>query len=295
LAGGIAHDFNNILGIVAGYTEIARLDAPAGTKLRANLDEVLTAAGRAKDLVKQILAFSRQAELEKLPVPMGLLVKEALKMLRASIPTTIEIRPILSGEAIVHCDPTQIHQLLMNLCANAAHAMRKHGGVLEVGVRDVELGPEAITLQSGLEPGLFVELTVKDTGHGIDPVIMDRIFDPFFTTKEVNEGTGLGLAVVHGIVKSHGGEIEVSSKSGEGTAFRVLLPAFGSRPEVKPADQGVLPVGTEHILLVDDEPSLATFGKLALERLGYRVAFQTSSLAGVETFRSQSESDPFDL
>jgi two-component system, cell cycle sensor histidine kinase and response regulator CckA len=295
LSGGIAHDFNNILGIVVGCTEMARLDAPPGTTLRDNLREVLLAAHRAKALVKQILSFSRQVEQEMQPVPMGLLVKEALKMLRASIPTTIEIRSMVSGEAVVHSDPSQIHQVLMNLCTNAAHAMQKQGGVLEVAVRDVELTSEAITHETGLVPGAYVELTVRDTGHGIDPGILDRIYDPFFTTKEVNEGTGLGLAVVHGIVKSHGGAIEVSSKPGEETVFRVLLPSVSGRPEVKAAEEEAIPVGTEHILLVDDEPSLATLGKHALERLGYRVAYQTSSLAAVETFRSQLAGDLFDL
>jgi two-component system, cell cycle sensor histidine kinase and response regulator CckA len=295
LSGGIAHDFNNILGIVSGYTEMARLDAPPGSPVHAHLQEVMRAAIRAKDLVKQILAFSRQVELEKQPVPVGFLVKEAMKMLRASIPSTIEIRSMVSGEGVVHSDPTQIHQILMNLCTNASHAMREHGGVLEVNVRDVELTPEMIVPHSGLEPGLHAELTVKDTGHGIDPAIRDRIFDPFFTTKDVNEGTGLGLSMIHGIVKGHGGSIEVASRPGEGTAFRVLLPAVSGGPEVTSAEEVAMPVGKEHILLVDDEPSLAMVGKQALERLGYRVAYQTSSLAAVETFRSQQAGDPFDL
>jgi signal transduction histidine kinase/ActR/RegA family two-component response regulator len=295
LSGGIAHDFNNILGIIIGYAEMAHLDAPPGSPVRADLQEVMKAANRAKDLVKQILAFSRQVGLEKQPVSMGLLIKESLKMLRASIPTTIEIRLKVSGEAVVQSDPTQIHQVLMNLCSNAAHAMREHGGVLEVGARDVELTAEASALHNGLEPGAYVELSVKDTGHGIDPTIQDRIFDPFFTTKEVNEGTGLGLAVVHGIVTSHGGSVEVSSNSNEGTVFRVLIPAVTSKTAVKPAEEEALPIGTEHILLVDDEPSLAMVGAQALERLGYRVAYQTNSIAALETFRSHQTADPFDL
>jgi PAS domain S-box-containing protein len=295
LSGGIAHDFNNILGIVIGYTEMARLDAPPESPMRAHLLEVMKAGNRAKDLVKQILAFSRQVEQERQPVPVGLLVKEAMKMLRASIPSTIEIRSKVSGEAVVYSDPTMIHQVLMNLCTNASHAMREHGGVLEVSVQDVELTPEVIVPHSGVKPGPHAELIVKDNGHGIDPAIRGRIFDPFFTTKEVNEGTGLGLSVVHGIVTANGGSIEVSSNPGEGTSFRVLLPAMTNHLEPETVEVLHLPVGTEHILFVDDEPSLAMIGKQALEHLGYRVAYQTSSLAAVETFRSQSIQKPFDL
>jgi signal transduction histidine kinase/ActR/RegA family two-component response regulator len=295
LSGGIAHDFNNILGIVVGYTQMACLDAPPESPMRGNLLEVLKAANRAKDLVKQILAFSRQVEEEKQPVPVALLVKEVLKMLRASLPTTIEIRSQVSGSALVQSDPTQMHQVLMNLCTNAGHAMREHGGVLEVGVRDVELAAEDIAPQSGLQSGPYVELTVNDTGHGIDPGILDRIFDPFFTTKKVHEGTGLGLAVVHGIVTAHRGAVEVSSRLGEGTSFRVLLPAVTGGLEAEPAEKQTLPTGTERILFVDDEPSLAMVGKQALERLGYRVTFQTSSLAALESFRSQKAEEPFDL
>jgi PAS domain S-box-containing protein len=295
LAGGIAHDFNNILGIITGYTELARMESTANSAIHGHLLEVQKAAYRAKELVKQILGFSRQVGQEKQPVPIGLLVKETMKMLRASIPSTIEIRSRLAGEALVESDPTQIHQVLLNLCTNAAHAMREHGGILEVSTRDMELAPEEVRFHSGLKSGLYVELTVKDTGHGIDPDIQDRIFDPFFTTKEIHEGTGLGLSVVHGIVANHGGVIEVSSKIGEGSGFRVLLPAMRERVEDQGAEMAEQPRGTEHILLVDDEPPLAMVGKQTLERLGYRVVFQTSSLAAVEVFRGQQAGNPFDL
>jgi two-component system, sensor histidine kinase and response regulator len=295
LAGGIAHDFNNILGIITGYAQMACMDVTPKSAPHENLLEVLRAAHRAKELVKQILAFSRQVGQERQPVSVGLLTKETLKLLRASLPTTIEIRSRIDGEAVVFGDPTQIHQVLMNLCSNAGHAMREHGGVLEVEVRDLELTAEAMLAQSNLEPGPYVELTVKDTGCGIDAAILDRIFDPFFTTKDASEGTGLGLAVVHGIVTGYGGTIEVSSTPQNGTVFQVLLPAVKSRAAVEAATEEVLPGGTERILLVDDEPSLATVGQNVLQRLGYRVIFQTSSLAAVETFRSQLEEDPFDL
>jgi PAS domain S-box-containing protein len=295
LSGGIAHDFNNILGIISGYAEMTQMEVPRGNPLFENLQEIVKAAGRARDLVRQILAFSRQVELERQPVPIGLLVKEAMKMLRASIPSTIDIRTQVSGEGVVQSDPGQIHQVLMNLCTNAAHAMKEKGGILEVSVRDVDLASESILIQSGLKPGPYVELVVKDTGHGIDPAIMDRIFDPFFTTKEVNQGTGLGLSVVHGIVKAQGGAVEVSSDLRQGTSFRVLLPSMSIPLEEGPVEAVALPVGAEHILLVDDEPSLAMVGKLTLERLGYRVAYQTGSLEAIKAFRSMQGIDPFHL
>ncbi|HBZ57211.1 MAG TPA: hypothetical protein DEO88_17555 [Syntrophobacteraceae bacterium] len=295
LAGGIAHDFNNILGIITGYTDIALMELPANQAIHDQLLEVRKAAFRAKELVKQILAFSRQVGQEKQPVPIALLAKEVTKMLRASIPSTIEIRSRLAGEALVETDPTQIHQVLLNLCTNATHAMREHGGILEVIARDMELAPEEVRSHGGLKSGLYVELTVKDTGHGIDPDIQDRIFDPFFTTKEIHEGTGLGLSVVHGIVTGLGGTIDVSSKLGEGSSFRVLLPAMRERVEDQGAEMAELPRGTEHILLVDDEPPLAMVGKQTLERLGYRVVLQTSSLAAVEAFRGQQAGNSFDL
>jgi CheY-like chemotaxis protein len=228
-------------------------------------------------------------------VSVGLLAKETLKLLRASLPTTIEIRSRIDGEAVVFGDPTQIHQVLMNLCSNAGHAMREHGGVLEVGVRDVVLSSEALPPESRLTPGPHVELTVEATGHGIDAGILERIFDPFFTTKVAGEGTGLGLAVVHGIVTGYGGMVEVSSTPQEGTAFRVLLPAIQETALVETGEEETLPGGTERILLMDDEPSLAMVGQNVLKRLVYRVVFQTSSLAAVETFRSQMGEDPFDL
>src|SRR5208337_2053887 len=266
----------NILGIIFGYTELARWSIPDNLPATKKLDEVLKAANRAKDLVQQILAFSRQGETEKKPVQMSLVFKEALKMLRATIPSTIDIRSDISSRSTVLGDPTQIHQVLMNLCTNAVHAMRDQGGTLEVTLADVFLEPKVGDRYSELQEGLHVQLIVKDTGHGIGPAIMDRIFDPFFTTKEAGVGTGLGLSVVHGIVKGHGGVIEVESEPGKGTMFKVLFPASES-PGPSDAVEPSLPRGRERILVVDDEPGLATAMGDMLESLGYETLCRTSS------------------
>ena len=295
LAGGIAHDFNNILGIIVGYTEMARWDAGEDSAAKSHLMEVLKAAERAKDLVQQILAFSRRSEQERRPIQVGLIVKEAMKMLRASLPSTINIKVNVASRAIVSADPTQIHQVLMNLCTNAAHAMSDNGGVLEVALTDVRVGPESIMPHSDVRPGPFVKLTVEDTGCGMDPAILDRIFDPFFTTKEPGVGTGLGLSVVHGIVKSHGGAIEVESSPGRGTTFQVLLPTMECTPGLETEAAGPLPRGRERILVVDDEPALAMAAKQMLERLGYRVDYRTSGIEALDTFRLQLTEGPFDL
>ncbi len=294
LAGGIAHDFNNILGIIVGYTELASWSMPDNLRAKDQLGEVLKAANRAKDLVQQILAFSRQGEKEKRPVQVSLIFKEALKMLRATIPSTIEIKLDISSRSTVLGDPTQIHQILMNLCTNSVHAIDNQGGILEVTLDDVFLEPKVGDRYSNLQGGLHVQLTVKDTGHGIDPAIMERIFDPFFTTKKAGVGTGLGLAVVHGIVKSHGGVIEVESKRGKGTTFKVLLPAAeskGSSEVVEPS----LARGQERILVVDDEAGLAAAMGHMLESLGYETFCCTSSPEALEAFLNQPGEQPFEL
>ena len=295
LAGGIAHDFNNILGIIMGYTEMARWDTREDSTLHGQLQEVFKAATRAKDLVKQILTFSRRSEQERQPVRIGLVVEEALKMLRASLPSTIEINSEVDTEAVVLADSSLMHQVLMNLCGNAAHAMEYGVGVIEVSLSDVRIGREDIAPYSGLQPGSHVKLTVKDTGHGIDPAIVDRIFDPFFTTKEVGAGTGLGLAVVHGIVKSHGGAVEVESFPGKDTIFQVFLPAAESAPVQKALQDAPLPRGQERILVVDDEPDLAVTTQKMLERLGYEVDCRASSIEALEAFQRQAPEKPFHL
>ena len=295
LAGGIAHDFNNILGIIAGYTEIALLEMEEESPVRSRLKEVLGASHRAKDLVQQIVAFSRRKEMEKKPLQVGLIVKEAMKMLRASLPSTIEIKTCVESKSVVAADPTQIHQVLMNLCTNAAHAMQDRGGVLDVGLTDVLLDAESVRAHAGLQTGMHVKLTVRDTGPGIAPAILERIFDPFFTTKEPGVGTGLGLAVVHGIVKSHEGAIEVENQPGEGATFHVFLPVMSGIRTMETVVETALPRGKERILVVDDEPALAMVVKQMLERLGYTVEYRTSGSEALHMFRLDPSKTPFDL
>ena len=296
LAGGIAHDFNNILMAICGYTEMTLYRLGEGTPERRNLDQVLKASRRAADLVSQILAFSRQAEHERKPVNIVPLVKETLKLLRSSLPSTIEIRQDLAvaeNGGVILADPTQIHQVLMNLCANAAHAMRTRGGVLTVKLADRMADADVAMRHPQLKPGAYVCMTVSDTGHGIDEAILERIFDPYFTTKEPGKGTGLGLAVVQGIVKSCGGAVSVDSRPGLGSTFRIFLPKIDGKVAVETLGAEPLPGGTERILFVDDEKSLADLGKDMLESLGYSVTTRTGSVDAWETFRTNPEA--FDL
>ncbi|MGC9196421.1 MAG: PAS domain S-box protein [Syntrophobacteraceae bacterium] len=296
LAGGIAHDFNNILGIIMGYTQLAMYDLDSGKPVRYKLDEVLKATCRAKELVKQILAFSRRSEQQKIPLQLETIVKEAMRILRPSLPSTIEIRTDLTSREAILADPSQMDQVLMNLCTNAAHAMQDKGGVLEVALADIELASEASASGKDLRPGQYVALTVTDSGHGIDPSIIDSIFDPFFTTKEQGKGTGLGLAVVHGVVESHGGAISVESLPGKGSSFKVLFPAMKGEPApVEKAEPFSLAFGTERILVVDDEPVLAEMLQQMLTELGYDAVFRTSGLEALETFRHQPQDKAFDL
>lgn len=293
LAGGIAHDFNNILAAVIGYTEIAIADVEKGGVLHDNLKEVLKAGERAKDLVNQILTFSRQSEQDLKPIKVALIVKEVLKLIRASLPATIAIDQDLKSNAAVLGDYTKIHQVLMNLCTNAAHAMRKKGGVLSVSLADVELDADYAAKHFDIKPGLYLKLSVRDTGQGISSDLLGQIFDPFFTTKQQGEGTGMGLSVAHGIVKSHGGTISVYSEPGEGSIFNVYLPAIESSSEQKAREEKPVPTGTERILFVDDEQALVKMGKQLLEFLGYKVTTSTSSIEALELFKVQP--DKFDL
>jgi PAS domain S-box-containing protein len=293
LAGGIAHDFNNILSSVIGYTELALDDAKKGTQQHEHLQEVLTAGNRAKDLVMQILTFSRQVDHEQKPIQVKPIVKEALKLLRASIPSTIDIKENVQGNALVIGNSTQIHQVLMNLCTNASHAMADRGGVLTIGLFDVSLDSESASSHPNLKPGPYINLIVSDTGIGISSEIIRKIFDPFFTTKEKGEGTGMGLSVVHGIVRSHGGDIYVYSEPGKGSTFKVFLPAI--KRSIKPEERVDVPIptGTERILFIDDEPAIAKVGAQILESLGYNVVTRTSSIESLELFKVQK--DRFDL
>jgi len=292
LAGGIAHDFNNILAVILGFTEIA-LNMPEDTRTQHWLKQVLKAGERAKELVQQILAFSRETEQERKPVRITPILKETLKLLSASLPATIEIREDVAASGTILGDPTQVHQVLMNLCTNAAYAMREEGGVLTVSQSDVELDVEAAARYPNLPPGSYLRLIVSDTGHGMDRAVMERIFDPYFTTKEPNEGTGLGLSVVHGIVQSYGGVITVDSEPGKGTSFHVVLPRIDREDTPKAETFAPLPTGNERILFIDDEKMLVEMGQEMLESLGYDVVALTNSLEALETFRAQP--DRFDL
>jgi PAS domain S-box-containing protein len=295
LAGGIAHDFNNILSAIMGYTELAEYDMPEGSKARNNLMEVLKAGRRAKDLVQQILAFSRQGEQERKPLKISHIINEALKLLRASLPTTIDIRRSTETDTdIIEADSTQIHQIMINLCANAAHAMNNNGGVLKVGIRNVKVGNKDRGAEyPNLPPGPYVMLTVRDTGHGMSAEVLDHIFDPYFSTKEKGEGTGLGLAVVHGIVKSHGGAITAYSEVGKGSTFNIYFPATEKKVVQKEEKAEVISTGHQRILFVDDEPALVDIGKKMLEHLGYEVVARVSSVEALEAFRNNP--DKFDL
>ena len=294
LAGGIAHDFNNNLASIITCTEMARDDVPEESPTRELLDVVLKAGYRGKNLVKQILTFSCQGEQERKPVQVEMIVHECLRLVRASFPASIEIHCTMAEQpGMVLADPTQIHQIIMNLCTNAGHAMREKGGVLEITLVNTDLESSDITGMPDLLPGCYLKLAVKDTGHGMDSQTMERIFDPFFTTKPHTEGTGLGLSVIHGIVRNHGGTIAVESEPGKGATFNVYLPRIESvaaRPDDNPEPTQQ---GQERILLVDDENDVAFAGRKMLERLGYDVIVKMDGRAALELFRAGP--DRFDL
>ena len=293
LAGGIAHDFNNILSAIIGYTELSLIEIPKDSALQNNLQQVLKAGSRAKGLVRQILTFSRQRESELMPVQVNLIVKEALKLLRASLPATIKMRHYIKSNLSVLTDPTHIHQVLMNLCTNASYAMQEKGGLLEVSLSDIDLDADFARQHPDVTPGKFLNLSVRDTGCGMPPEVIERIFDPFYTTKKMGEGTGMGLSVVHGIVKSHGGTIVVESNPGKGTTFSVFLPAIESEVSSEADHTQLAMTGNARILFVDDEDFQADIGKRMLQRLGYRVTAKTSSTEAFELFRQAP--DEFDL
>jgi PAS domain S-box-containing protein len=293
LAGGIAHDFNNILSAIIGYTELAINDIEKETLLYHHLQELLRATMRAKELVRQILTFSRQAEYERKPVQIKLIVKEALKLLRASLPTTVEIRQELQSDELVMADPTQIHQVMMNLCTNAEYAMRQKGGLLTIKLENIELDAHFTSGHQELSPGAYLNLMISDTGCGMPDHVLKRIFDPFFTTKEAGEGTGLGLSVVHGIIAGFGGAITAYSEPGKGSVFKIYLPIIERPPVSATIPKDTIPFGCERILFVDDEPALASVGKQILESLGYDVATRTSSVEALELFKARPHK--FDL
>lgn len=294
LAGGIAHDFNNILAAILGYAEMARDDCQPGSSISKDLDEVLEAGIRAKSLVRQILAFSRQDDTERMILQPASIVKETMTMLRPSLPTTIEItQDIDAVTGLVFVDPSQLNQILMNLCTNAFHAMEDTGGKLDISLKEVTLCNEDLVHEPDVTDGTFIQLSIGDSGTGIAPTVKDKIFDPYFTTKETGKGTGMGLSMVHGIVKNYGGFISFYSELGEGTVFHVFLPVVEKEalPENKTNDK--IPIGRERILFVDDEEILAKMGKTMLERLGYHVTVRNNSLEALETFQNQP--DQFDI
>ena len=287
LAGGIAHDFNNMLTAILGYTELASDDVPRDSITWHNLQRVLTAGTRARELVQQILAFSRQTTAQLQPVELPLLVRDMLSLLRASLPSTIEIRQHIETDVgMVLAAPTQIHQVLLNLCMNAEHAMRATGGVLEVRLEAVEVDAVFAAVHPGIKPGPHVRLTVCDTGHGMPPEVLERIYEPFFTTKGVGEGTGMGLSVAHGIVASHGGAMTVVSAPGQSTTFAIYLPCNAGPIVRHHSVTEPVPQGREHILFVDDETMLVNLGQELLRRLGYIVTGHTNGVEALNAFRA---------
>jgi PAS domain S-box-containing protein len=295
LAGGIAHDFNNILTAISGNTELAKVMLADDDPVQERLTHVLTASDRASNLVRQILAFSRKTVSEKCPVSISPIIEETAQLLRATLPTTIEIKLCLDHEAgQLVTDPTHIQQIVMNLCANAAHAMREHGGALEVDLRQVELSQAESDLQPSLQPGLHLKLTVRDNGEGMSAEVKERIFEPYFTTKEPGAGTGMGLSVVHGIVVSMGGSIKVESEPGEGSAFHIYLPIAEQQiSSENETDNRPAPRGDERVLIVDDEVAIVALHQRALEIYGYQVTPLSSSVEALELIRKQP--DDFDL
>jgi PAS domain S-box-containing protein len=293
LAGGIAHDFNNILSAIIGYTELLQMKLSGNSKEFDYAQQIRIAGARARDLIKQILTFSRQSEHEIRPVDLATIAKEISKLLRSSLPTTIEIRQGIQGNALVMGDPTQLHQILMNLCTNAGHAMQDKGGLLTIELKNIQVEDDLVIDNINLTPGNYVQLSVSDTGHGIPAEHLERIFDPFFTTKERGEGTGMGLSVVHGIVESCKGAIHVDSEAGIGSTFKIFLPAI-ERPARRVIHEAAdIPKGNEHLLFVDDDPALIRMGTTQLESLGYKVSSRSNSIEALALFKNKP--DTFDL
>jgi len=287
MSAGVAHDFNNILSAILGYADIALYaqEDPAGIK--ESLEQVLKACKRAKELVSHILAFSRHSQQERLPVQLGQIVQEALKLLRASIPSTIDIQVHIEPDSgAILADPTQIHQVLMNLCTNAQHAMENGGGILGISVAPVEVTEKLAASHTDLQPGPYVKMCISDNGCGMDDCILNQVFEPYFTTKEKGVGTGMGLAVVHGIVKGHGGAITAYSSPGRGSSFEMYFPRVDYEVPKRQAPILEMPKGKEWILFVDDEAVLVNLGKQMLESLGYSVFGETDPRMALERFKS---------
>jgi PAS domain S-box-containing protein len=299
MAGGFAHEFKNILQAIKLWTEGALQDLPQESELHNNLNRVLQSINKGSDIVHQILLFSRDQKPELKPIKLSSILMDGLKMVRAALPTTIVIQSDIDPTAgYILGDAVRMHQVLLNLCTNAAHAMREKVGRLNVGLKNIQIERGSHGHWRRVNPGSYVQLTVQDNGIGMDSQTMERIYEPFFTTKEQGEGTGMGLATVHGIVEDHGGSIEVESAPGEGTTFHILFPRcdyLEQEKDLAPVESKplVMPTGNERILFVDDELTLTEIVKKMLERLGYEVVAKSSSVEALETFLAQPEN--FDL
>jgi PAS domain S-box-containing protein len=296
LAGGIAHDFNNILTAILGFAEIARVKLSMGRSVADEIDEVIAASRRAADLVGQILRYSRSDDQQRRPLRMDLIVKEALKMLRSTLPATIDIHTDISRNGtLVSADPTSIHQIVVNLCTNALRAIGPGKGNLQVTLKSVSLLSSQIPPDSNTGPGSFVELAIRDSGRGMDEKTLSRIFEPYFTTRAQGEGTGIGLAVTRGIVHKHDGFIQVESVPGQGSVFYIYLPAIKEEDfsVLDEQEETPLPAGREHILFIDDESAIVNFGRSLLGRLGYHVSTETDSITALARFKADPSA--FDL
>ena len=294
LAGGIAHDFNNLLSPIMLHAELAMSDLPQNDPLQHSMKEIYKACLRARDLVKQILTFARKGSEEKIAMKSSLIIKDSIRFLRSVIPTTINIHyDTRTDQDTILADPTQVNQIIMNLCTNAAHAMNEKGGTLKVILDNEDISYSRATRLAGLKPGKYLKISVHDTGSGISPDFIGKIFEPYYTTKNVGEGTGLGLAIVHGIVKSYDGDIKVESNPGKGTTFHVYLPLVDT--EILDHDDTTSDIqrGTESLLIVDDEKAAVDISCKMFEKLGYRVTAITSSIEALEVFRNNPEN--FDL
>ena len=287
LAGGIAHDFNNILTPILGYAEMALEELSEDDSLRYDIEQINNAAIRAKDLVQQILTFSRQVEIDMKPLQLHHVIREVLSLVKASFPANIDIIQDLDPDCgTVMADSTQIHQIIMNLCTNASHAMAEFGGTLKIELSSTDINRSMVRKVPKLKVGNYVCVSISDTGHGMNKETMQRIFEPFFTKKEVGTGSGLGLSVVHGLVNSFNGAITVDSKLEKGTKFTIYLPQHGETKSKKILGIDKMKKGKEHILFIDDEEEITFMGKRMLESLGYKVTIHTSSLAALEDFVS---------
>lgn len=286
LAGGIAHDFNNILGAILGYVQLSQNVTPATSPAAQYLGKALEGIQRVASLVGQILAFSRQENAQRVPLEIAPIIDEVMRLLRPMLPSTIEVtKHVQEGTRAILADPTQVHQILMNLCTNAFHVMEKGGGTLTVELMNKELVSQDVRQYPGVAPGPFIELTIGDTGPGIPGELIDKIFDPYFTTKPLGKGSGMGLSIVHGIVQSYGGFINVKSKEGAGAWFHIHLPALArvNKDNEKYEEEGITG-GCERILLVDDEEIVADMARSMLEYLGYEVTVFTNSLESLNVF-----------